>query len=687
MDRGAFLRGLAGVVGSAALTAEPEMAEAAGGGSPLLAPSRFGAPEDRGKPIKSVVMLSCVVTQENDRPVVIGIANGNVPVLNVVDIRDNRLLRSFRLPKGSGGCFGGTVVPDGTAYLQCSRRLIRYDPRRRTMEDLGAPDAAEGAFWHADHDADGNVYTGSYPHGRVYRYDPRARKYDLLGDVGQSYARSTAYHRNTVYTGTGPVPHGKLFAFDVRTKARREIPLPEMAAGLPTWVYSLEVRGDRYLFAFLSGFPDNSTTLQVYDLTEQRWRPRGFPGYGDLYIGPERGGKTYFRWNRHWHEYDLATGGTRELPAVADNGSHRGGGWADLKDGKGPVIAAASFAGTILLTDPATGAQRILPSVMESEGNDLQAMAVGRGSRLYLSGFQSGQGASVETTTGKIDSFPMGQAEGIVSHGDKVWFGVYAGAHIFEMDTTKPLESRRNPREIYVIPDHQDRPFAMAASGDWLVAGTIPDYGQLGGSLAVQDRRTGAWTSYRNVVPRQSVVSTVLRGDTVYASTSILGGLGSRPNTPEAKIFSWDLRTGRKLKETGLMVPGKKAPRFIGGLAFGPDGLLWGVADGTVFALDPATLAVRRLRTIYGDVEGFGRFRPQFVGFGPDGLLYANPAGRVTAIDPATLEFRPLGIQTELMILGNDGSLYYRGEDAPARLMRIAVRPLTGASGRRPGRE
>jgi len=669
------LRVAAAAAAAIAVTATfgPAVAHAAGDGEAAAPRLALGKPEDLGKPIRSVAILSSQVVQEDGRPVLVAIANGNVPVFNAVDLRTNRLLRSFELPRGSGSCWGGTVTPDGVAYLITGQRMFRYDPKVKKVEDLGAPVPGEGAYFQLAHDEAGNVYGGTYPRGKVFRYDPRVKKYDVLGDVGQTYARTVAYHGGRVYAGTGPTPHGKIVSFDVRTGAREELPLPEMAAGKPSWVYTLSLRGGRYLFAFLSDFPDKSKTLRVYDLAERRWQSEEFPGYGDLYLGPERDGKTYFRWKGHWQEFDLATRRTRALPPPAIDLSHRGGGWADLGEGRGTVIASAAFDGTILLTDPDTGKQTVLPAVSECDATDLQAMAPGPGGRLYLSAFLAGSAGVFDTATGATALIPMGQAEGIVSHGDRVWWGVYPGARLSEMDARAPIVKGRNPREAYAVPDHQDRPFGMAASADWVVAGTIPDYGRVGGALAVQDRRTGAWRSYRDVVPGQSVVSTAIRGDIVYGSTSIYGGLGSSPTATEAKVFAWDLRAGRKVTETTLSLEGRKAPRFIGGVAFGPDGLLWGVADGAVFALDPKTLAVRKQRVVYPDVASYGRFRPQFVGFGRDGLLYANPAGRLTVLDPETMAARPGGIETDLMTLGPDGHLYYRPTGDPARLMRIRV--------------
>ncbi|HVK06500.1 MAG TPA: hypothetical protein VM490_23725, partial [Armatimonadaceae bacterium] len=293
---------------------------------------------------------------------------------------------------------------------------------------------------------------------------------------------------------------------------------------------------------------------------------------------------------------------------------------------------------------------------------------------VYLSGYLGSRGGAFDTATNRVRLFRMGQAEGVVAHGDRVWWGVYPGAYVYETPAGGAADEKAALNEVYHIGEEQDRPFGVAASADWLAFGTIPNYGTLGGALTLLDRRTGKWQTHRNVVKDQSVIALTLRGDRAYGSTSVTGGLGLDPSESEARVFAWDIKAGKKIADAPVRLPGRPAPKLIGGLAFGPDGLLWGVAAGSVFALDPETLAIRRQRTLYPDVPQYSRFRPQFVGFGPDGLLYSNLAGRVTAIDPATLEFRNLVAEANVMTLGPDGHVYYAAPDEPMRLRRIKTR-------------
>jgi hypothetical protein len=89
---------------------------------------------------------------------------------------------------------------------------------------------------------------------------------------------------------------------------------------------------------------------------------------------------------------------------------------------------------------------------------------------------------------------------------------------------------------------------------------------------------------YRNVVQDESFFGLTARGGTVYGGTSIAGGLATTPPTRDAgTVFAWDVTKSKKLWET-VPVPGAAT---VSSVTFGPDGLLWGVAGKTAFAVDP----------------------------------------------------------------------------------------------------
>ena len=118
-----------------------------------------------------------------------------------------------------------------------------------------------------------------------------------------------------------------------------------------------------------------------------------------------------------------------------------------------------------------------------------------------------------------------------------------------------------------------------------IAVGTVPDGDRLGGALVIYDPKTNTAQKFRNVVQDESVFGLTARCGIVYGGTSIVGGLATTPPTRDAgTVFAWDVQASRKLWET-VPVPGAIT---VSSVAMGPDGLLWGVAGKTVFAVDAA---------------------------------------------------------------------------------------------------
>jgi hypothetical protein len=179
---------------------------------------------------------------------------------------------------------------------------------------------------------------------------------------------------------------------------------------------------------------------------------------------------------------------------------------------------------------------------------------------------------------------------------------------------------------------------------------------------------------FENVIHNQAIVALAEKGDKLYGSTTIAGGLGIDPTEEAAKVFVWDLESNEKVTEFAPEIPGLDySPRMISGMSEGPDGLLWSAADGTIFAMDPETLEVVKSKTIYEDVKHYGRWRPIHIRWDYNGIMYTTLAGNLTAIDPVSLDFETLGT-TELATVGNEGDIYYAdGTD----LMKIDVLEFT----------
>lgn len=270
------------------------------------------------------------------------------------------------------------------------------------------------------------------------------------------------------------------------------------------------------------------------------------------------------------------------------------------------------------------------------------------------------------------------QPEGIGFLNNKVYFGTYVGAIMYSYDPLKPVDLNNNPNFEYDIGDQQDRPFAITSGDDKLFIGTVPDYGVLGGVLAIYDEKADKWSQYRNIVQDQSIIGLAYKDGKLYGSTSVWGGLGIEPKAAEAKIFVWDVETGKKIDEFTPEIPGiDETPKMIGELSFGPDGNLWGAVDGTIFAMDPETKEIVKSKVIRPSLYNSSKWFPYRLQWAPDGMLYTTLSRKLIAIDPETLAYQVI-VEDFMnnMTIGEDGSIFYA---LGSELFQIAI-PETDAT-------
>ncbi len=628
----------------------------------------FAQPEDLGTVLQSISTIDTAYGTENGKPVMYTSASGTPSTFNVIDLQSNQLLRTFPLP-GVGSVWTHTVDASGNVYIAGDGKLYRYSPTALTVMDMGAVPGR--AIYGLSTDEAGNVYGGSYPNAKVFKYDVASSTFRDYGTVqeGQDYVRGAAYYGGSIYAGIGS--KGSLVKVDAETGAKTQIPFPERPDYNTAnfgFVYDLNVVG-KYLFVHLS----TESYMFVYDLESQQWTDVWVKGYRGLYTSPELDGKTYFVAGGKLQSLNLTTLVVEDT-GIAFGTYLRHSEWVEIPgdpDLPGKSLVTIQFGGAITYFNLTTKKVKTVEPVVQGNPIEIQSLGKDESGKLYASGYMGTTAAQVDPVTGNKLMFPLGQAEGMVAANGKMYFGLYTGAVLREFDPAQPVVNNVNPRLLYDIAEDQDRPFAMLAAAGKLFAGTIPTYGQLGGAVTVVDQ-TGpnAAKTYRNVVQDQSVIGLAYRDGKLYGSTSIWGGLGIDPSQTEAKLFVMNPDTGEKLKEVTPQLPGAVKPKAIGGLSFGPDGLLWGAAYGTIFAANPDTLEIVKSKEIKATDWNFNHlWRPTYLHWGDDGLLYTTVGYNLTVIDPSTLEHKVLDT-TALMVIGDDGHLYYT---KGSRLARIQV--------------
>ncbi|SDD65277.1 hypothetical protein SAMN02799630_04532 [Paenibacillus sp. UNCCL117] len=659
----------------------------------------FGSPVDLGVPTYSISINDAVFGKEDGREVYYSTVSSNNAVFNVVDVRDNKLLRSFELT-GVAQSWRHAIAPDGTVYIAgitSSNRgeLWSYSPSTKTVQKLGEPIPGEKSLWSMTVDEEGNIYGGTFQSGKVFRYDPVARTFRDYGTMvpGQEYVRSMAYYKGFLYAGIGSV--GQVVKLNVMTGEKTVISqdVPGILGVTPDKVpfaYDMAVVDGTLLVRFSY---DTTNELLFYDLEKQQWvnKKVGSVISGETGIGvfgfnqlTSLDGKLYIVGNRKLVKLDMNTFEAQST-SISFGSSLRGAEWIEFTDDPaypGKSLVTSTSNGKLVIINVKDGRRKDLPAVVKGAPNPLHNLEQGPDGKLYMSGYPGGIGAQYDPKTGTKVNFTLGQSEGMVGLGDYMYYGVYPGAIIYRSKLSDPVPA---VEQVFQIGSDQDRPYVMIAADNKLFIGTIPGYGKLGGALTIYDPATGVKKVYTNIVHNQSITGLAYRDGILYGSTNVYGGLGIEKTETKAKMFVWDVAQEKKLAEFTLDLPELDKPPMITGLTFGPDGLLWGNVDGIVFKMNPDTYQIAGYKDIYPSVNNYGFWRPYHPHWSKDGLLYVDLADIITVVDPVTMDFvqlSPTGKEIAFFNLAEDESgnesIYYTDG---ANLMKIPVAPDDTGSG------
>ncbi|MET3697575.1 threonine dehydrogenase-like Zn-dependent dehydrogenase [Bacillus oleivorans] len=651
---------------------------------------------DLGSPIQTAQTIDAAYGQENGVNIVYttvtgSASSGDWAKFNVIDIDHQRLLYSYPL-EGASNAWSHCLTPDGRVYIGASRKMFVYSPDTKQVTDLGIPISGAESIWSLTSDESGNVYGGIYSAsigGRVFRIDAATLEItDLLGesvDHAEDYIRSIAYYDGYVYAGTGTT-NGRVWKINPETKEKERIELPGTPED-PIYqgqydsmgsVYGMSVV-NHYLFAFFNG----PSIILVFDLERQEWRDKVLTNIrGLMAVTGQHEGKVYTsKKDKYMWEIDIET--LEERMAMPFDGSIRNSKWMEVQNQTefdGPAMVTISFDGKIVLSDPRIQKRVVLPSLVDGQPLNLQAMEKGPDGNIYISSYMGTEGAVYDPAKqDQLSLFRLGQAEGMGSVGDTLYFGLYPKAEIYGWDTNyKILET--GPVFLFEIGHEQDRPFVLQEGAGKLLIGTIPEYSEQGGALTVydpdasDDANLPVFEVYRNIVENQSIAGLVYKDGIVYGSTTIHGGLGSDPIAVKAKLFAWDFATKTKVKEWELALDGLSATvPMISGLTVGPDGFIWGAANGFVFAFNPQNFEIVKSKNVYPEVTNYGRWRPVKQYWGLDGLLYTNVGGILTVIEPATMTSKILAENVLIFTLNNKNDIYFA--QATKVMKRLAEQP------------
>ena len=650
---------------------------------------------------KATVMRGDLGKDAEGRDVIYTVVQGTPAMLTVIDVETEQVTGSIPMPDTSGA-WSVKVSSDGTVYLGAYNKglLYRYFPETGELRNLGHPlPTKDSVLYPMDTGPDGKMYGGTYPTGSVYMYDPATDTFADFGTMayttsGERWTRVTVYdaERNKIYAGVGN--QARLIEYDVETGQKRDL-LPEKYRNI-TSVYDLNLVEGK-LFARKETNNAFETFVLDAETGEQITVTNGDTGeQSDVFLNYSRGvspkspvaDKVYFAGaGGELFEYDLNTDTYRSL-GVTIEGAAISYDFVQLDEEGFPgysLVGLSGNNGKMYKYNLETGNIKVVDVMLPAEPVPIHDIEKGPDGNIYTTGYLAGNMGMYNPATGESRYFNgIGQGEGMTVVGDKLYIGTYPDAKIYEYDVSKPWNrdnpDQMNPVLLFSLYDNddipgytlQDRPFGMAGSEELgqLYVGTVPKNGLLGGAFAVYDLKTrGEPEVYWNLVEGQSIISLVYKDGYVYGGTSIHGGQGSIPSASEAVLFVWDAAGKQKVFET-VPVPGKTS---ITALHAGPDGNIWGLANGALFVFDP----VQR-KVIYSKDEfpnASGRWIDGSLVTGTDGNIYGTAGGNFFKVDVDTKEVTVLATQARHVEVDDYGHFYLYPIDG-ANLYRYTIPDL-----------
>ncbi|WP_157574680.1 hypothetical protein [Jiangella muralis] len=623
-----------------------------------------------GTPVTSKITTNAVLGDEGGTAVTYGVYRGHPdtdhPATFVVANADTGEVIRALPAAGAEGTFETRASTDGTIYFATTPdfHLWSYDPGTQQLRDIGPLNPQTPKDGHAftmTAGPDGTMYIGTYPKGYLYLYDPADDSITNLGavDPTQAYIKGLAYdfERDTLYVGTGGT-RAQIFkvAPDGTTT---ELLSDEATPGAmdESFVSTFTFVDDR-LFARVA----NQLLVIRADDTVEYWRGQGNEMHGyHVSARPDAPGKYVFTFGSTFWEYDSATRTTRNL-GIATNGYLNDSRWVQLDDPEWPgySLLAATQDGTVLM-NPATG--RSEPHTVEfANPVTVQKILTGPDS-MYASGYMVGL-APFDSVTGEAgETLQSGQYESSAVRGDTMLLGSYGNGRVSEYDPAAEVA----PRLLFDLKaEGQDRPFGMDydEENDRLFVGTVAYYGSNQGALTQYDFATGEKIVHTTgIVTDQSVISVLYHDGLVYAGTTVDGSLGAPPSgQTDGHFVVFDPDTGQQVRDI-IPVAGDEG---VTGLTVGPDGLIWGVSEDTVFKYDPATEEIvfseKLLRTRYGTSTVWAW---AYLVTGADGNVYGTNRFSVFRIDPETMEYTLLvnGVGNYANVDANGDLLFSHGVD------------------------
>lgn len=648
-------------------------------------------------------------TSPDGRPVAIVVSGGDGGVLNVIDLKDRKVVAQQPFAESGNDiqAWGFATLPDGKVLIAVNKgKLYEVAPVKENGQDaykvtqLGAPQdqglTPSKGFWDMTSDEQGRVYIASSldeNRGQVYSYDPASRTWGTLGDSTNGIVQTVAYENGTVYSAS-TTAEAVLRRISTNGQDRgKDLPVPAEITQKGANIQHLEVHGGRLYATTSQGSDKQHPCGGACVLDPSTGAVTGqVPSWSShIVTRPGEASKVYYRVETQGGaagrlmEYDPANGQSTQVFELTGMGGRLSpASWASQD-----LFASSEMNMSKLSVYDATSQQAAnLPDeAIAPSPRIIQAMTAAPGGDLYASWFMTAPDLLRITPAASPTAFSYehlsaaspGQPEGIGATDEWVVTGIYPKGRIGARSLKTGQVQPEQP-----IGQNQNRPYVVTPiSGSLFAIGSIPADGSHGGALTIYDAAAGKIVSVHPVeqlddgaaIPADSLqglspISIVHRDGKLYIGMTTRGGsMNDAPSSNTPKIIEFDLASKRATKIATVPLIDEsnndKRQKAVRALTFGDDGKLYGTTGSHMLSINPATLAIERneeFKMGYPEINA-GQLIYR------DGVLYTTSAGRLHAVRANDFSQHQVLVEDsaglDKLVLAADGSFYYvRGANA-----------------------
>lgn len=581
------------------------------------------------------------------------ILHGNPISLAIVDLNTDQMVSLTKLGN-STSAWGMDIDRDGVLWIGGTNgsRLYSYDPNTKEMQDYG--EVLQNVSDTSIQDlvvTDNYVYGSSAYGSNVFAFNKKTGKTEyILATKNGKYAKSLAVDENDQHLYASSGPFADLFHWNLTTKTKESI-LTEPYRN-ESYVDKMKLIGDYLAVKF---YPSKRANL--YNVTTGTFLREFIADSRGFSAKNNATNEFYYTYNSVFYGYNLETGMIRETKAaLPDANNALSLDFVRLKNNSDTEMLTGLYDnnGNYYIFNPVTNELNVKHITLPTQPVDLYLLFSDQTKEnIYVNGYMTGGLTKYdpEKETG-IQFDGVNQLESAMFLNGKLYVGVYPKAKLVEVTPGTAWELSETKELLNLNQFEQDRITAMTSYQNHLLVGAYPQYSTRGGLLLDYNLENGEYTAYEDYIPNQSIITLLADGDYVYGGTTVYANY--KRTEYGAQFFRFNPQNPDE--KTYITLPVKAS--LVMSLIKGPDGNIWGAADGTVFSYNPKDSSFRTVK-LFNAISG--TFNNATLLVGTDGFIYGTIEGRLIQVNPNDMSCKIL-LESGAYQIAQDaaGNIYYR---------------------------